>query len=78
MAAPLSLSRATVTRGDEKTEHVSVVIRGNRLRTRIGRNVLTENEEVVSTRNVKAGTWEVDLASGETLTVVREKGCNCG
>lgn len=79
MPAPLSLSRATITRSTdpEPLVKVSLIVRTGHATVKRGRDVLVE-ANVTSLVSTGARSWELTLDDGSTWTVVKEKGCGCG
>lgn len=77
MAAPLSLTRATVQTAEARYERASVLIRQNRAVVREGRTVVAE-ADVVKVTQTGRKTWDVELADGSTWSIQRAAGCGCG
>lgn len=77
MPAPLSLSKATITRPDDVLEDVSILIRLGVATVRRGRDIVAK-EDVVLVEALSGRTWQLTLADGSIWSVVRARGCGCG
>lgn len=80
MPAPLSLSKATITRSthpDDPLTAVSLLVRTGTATVRRGRDVVTTARiERVESTGIRS--WLLTLDDGSTWTVMREKGKCCG
>lgn len=78
MAAPLSLSKANITRTDQSPlSKVSLLIRQSHAVVRSGRQIVAE-ADVATVVPVSRGEWTVTLVDGTVWTVKRDKDCGCG
>lgn len=79
MAAPLSLSRATITTPGETFTKVSLLIRQNAVTVR--RNGATVAQATLAVDGVHQQSmtrWELALDDGTVWQVERNRGCGCG
>lgn len=73
-SAPLSLSRATVTRGDtEPLTKVSVIVRQGMATIRRGHEIV-DSANVANVESVDRRSWRVTLTDGQTWHVQKARG----